>query len=379
MNTRFADPDYQLLWPRDLFARAATSLINRRELEDWDERCELLLEDAFVGGFGGPVTEFREISAGIDKWGNRPAGTAPHLTLRQNFLLGLVRSADQLREDNSQRRQYWSRRKTGVKVESANLSATAYAFVELVGELDDKGYFDRRFGKDCVDDPRGGGPSSMIERAIGVSGAWPLKPMALAIDLDLFCDIVEVLHDLVARPTSRTRHGFSDCGWHHGDFAIEFGRAIYRWRVNQLLKRSDLGLRLADGGEDIGYMVVVTEDSRDELVKAVLAEPGDTGDQVGHAVALFRKRGADRNDKRSAVTSLARILESKRKLLKAELLSKDEDALFMIANKFDIRHQNEAQQPDYDEIFLDWVFWWYLATIELAAKVAARDQVAAGA
>jgi hypothetical protein len=126
-------------------------------------------------------------------------------------------------------------------------------------------------------------------------------------------------------------------------------------------------------------MVVVTDDSRDELVKSVMAQPGDTGDQVGHAVALFRQRDADRNDKRSAATSLARVLEGRRKLLKAELLTKDEGALFLIANQFDVRHQNEAQKADYDEVFLDWIFWWYLATIELVGKVTARDQTGSAA
>ena len=34
---------------------------------------------------------------------------------------------------------------------------------------------------------------------------------------------------------------------------------------------------------------------------------------------------------------------------------------------------------EHDEVFLDWVFWWYLATVELAGKVAARDRPVSGA
>ena len=130
---------------------------------------------------------------------------------------------------------------------------------------------------------------------------------------------------------------------------------MYRWRVNMLLRQSDLGLRLADEAEDIGRTMVTTSDSRAELVAALVASEGDTGDQIRHAVALFRRRGADQNEKRSAVVSLGRVLENKRKLLRAELLIKGEDALFLIANKFDIRHQNEGQTSDYAEAFLDWV------------------------
>jgi hypothetical protein len=60
-------------------------------------------------------------------------------------------------------------------------------------------------------------------------------------------------------------------------------------------------------------------------------------------------------------------------LLKAELFRKDEDALFHIANAFEIRHINESQKGDYDPAFLDWIFWWYLATIELTDRLLARQ------
>lgn len=42
-------------------------------------------------------------------------------------------------------------------------------------------------------------------------------------------------------------------------------------------------------------------------------------------------------------------------------------------NKFGIRHQNAQQQADYDAVFLDWVFWFYLATIELTDRLLSRE------
>ena len=50
--------------------------------------------------------------------------------------------------------------------------------------------------------------------------------------------------------------------------------------------------------------------------------------------------------KRSAVVALAGILEERRSLLADELLTKDEGALFQIANKFGIRHQRADQRDD---------------------------------
>lgn len=102
-----------------------------------------------------------------------------------------------------------------------------------------------------------------------------------------------------------------------------------------------------------------------------------TGDRVRHAVALFRRRGATEEDKRSAAVALAGVLEERRGLLKSELFRKDEAALFQIANQFSLRHRNEAQKGDFDAAFLDWVFWWYLATVELTDRL--LERVGAGA
>lgn len=75
---------------------------------------------------------------------------------------------------------------------------------------------------------------------------------------------------------------------------------------------------------------------------------------------------------RSAIVALHLVLEERRKLLKESLLRKDEAALFQIANEFDLRHGRE-QQSDYDPMFLDWVFWWYLATVELTDRLLTRQ------
>jgi hypothetical protein len=246
-------------------------------------------------------------------------------------------------------------------------------FVALARELDERGYFEKHFGKDCVDDPSQIDPAAVIEHEIGVGDLWPLHVDRLADDHDLFCDLVEVLHDLAARPGDRWMHSYAGCGWHHSDFSIEAGRTIYRWRINQLLEHSDLDLRLADEGEDTGRMVATTDGARKALVEATVDGDGEVGDQVRHAIALFRARGADKHQKRSAIVSLCNVLEERRKLIRSQLLSKDEDALFMIANKFNLRHQTESQRSDYDPAFLDWLFWWYLATIELTDHLACRS------
>lgn len=360
-----------------MFVAEAARLLNQRDQSGWERACELLLEDAFVGGAdGGPSIGFNEISAvtlaGVqdDPWGS-PSRSS--LTPKQQFLRTLMTSADRLREEAVHRKPYWSQRKSSEPARHVRRESTIRQYVALVHDLDARGYFEKRFGKDCVDDPAVIDPSAVIEHEIGVPHIWPLAEQKLA-DKDLLCDVIEVLHDLVARPGSRSAHTYGGCGWHHSDFSIETGRTIYRWRVNQLLDRSDLGLQLADDGDDAGRLVAVSDQAREDLLHTMLERhENETGDQLRHAVALFRARGADRQQKRSAVVALGSILEERRALIRSTMMSKDEDALFLIANKFNIRHQNSAQQKDYNPAFLDWIFWWYLATIDLTDQISARD------
>ncbi|MBQ0901310.1 hypothetical protein [Micromonospora sp. U21] len=372
MISRFSEADFQLVWPRKLFKAQAAKLLNQRARDSWNENVEMMLEHAFAGGYaGGPAAEFRDTIDGDHTWGSPPS-KASSLTARQQFLRNLLSNADQLHEDGSWRRPYWRERKAGQR-HSAVLSETAAIreFVHLVNELDGAGYFENRFGKDCVDDPRDDSADALFERELGVKQVWPLNQTTLGGDIDLFFDVVELLHDHVSLPTTRRLHNYAGCGWHHVTFEAEPGRMVYRWRVNKILVRSDFGLRLADEGDDVGRLVSVTDDARTELMHAV-ASRKDSGpaDQVRHALALFRQRGADRNQKRSAIAALALVLEERRHSVLADALAKsDRGALFDIANNFHVRHQDAKQKRDYDDFYLDWIFWTYLATVELTNRI----------
>lgn len=238
------------------------------------------------------------------------------------------------------------------------------------------GYLDQAFPAVCVDDHDEVyvDAGDVLQQMLGIPNLrWPLQATRLVEVEDALFDVIEALHDLVARPRSRSFHSYGGCGWHYSQFAIEPARVLYRWRVNQLLDRSDLGLTLSDDGEDIGRLVAVTDDARADLVTRLANQPpGRASDRVRHGIALFRARGSTEHDKRSAILVLAGIIEERRQLLKDNLVRKDEGALFDIANNFALRHQDLKQQGDYDPAFLDWIFWWYLATIELSDQLLAR-------
>ncbi len=133
-------------------------------------------------------------------------------------------------------------------------------------------------------------------------------------------------------------------------------------------------LVLAKSGEDVDRLVRQPTDPRGALMESVAVNTApELAGTVDHAVALFRARDANRDEKRSACVALAGVLERRRNLVKLELLAKDERALFQIANDFDVRHRKPEQRADYDDVFLNWLFWWYLATVELTNHLLARQ------
>ncbi|WP_207213598.1 hypothetical protein [Rhodococcus sp. Q1] len=377
VNPRFSEPEYQLVWPRDLFKAEAAKLLNMRDVQGWDDDCALLLEDAFIRGYrSGPLSEFHDVPAVVDpgRWGTEEVARATsRLTPRQEYLRLLMAGAEQLREDPPPQRRYWSARKAGQTLSATALEMPTLVreFVSLIGELDNAGYLENRFGKDCVDDPRDDTIHTLIYRELGSEGIWPLDTDRLTDNIDLFYDIVELLHDQVARPNTRFDHDYGECGWHHGKFDIRVGRIVYRWRVNKLFNNSALGLRLAENGDDVGRLVTVTDEARTALAQSVAARSeGEPADQVRHALALFRERGSDRHQKRSAVAALALVLEERRHGVLTDALAKsDRGALFDLANNFHVRHQDAKQKRDYDDFYLDWIFWVYLSTIELTNQV----------
>ena len=186
---------------------------------------------------------------------------------------------------------------------------------------------------------------------------------------------IEVYHHLVARPRRRWHHDFNDCGWHSEDFDTGAGRRIYRRLVNRILEHHGAEYRISNEGEDVGLVIRTVDEARAELLDRASRSPSPgVAGRVEHARALFRGRNATEHDKRSAVLTLVGILEERRELIRTEIGKKDEGALFEIANEFAVRHQRRGQQGDYDPAFLDWMFWWYLATIELTDRILDRQR-----
>lgn len=358
------DPDYALVWPVTVFRDEFSALIaSSKPNSNWSststsnsEALELLCREAFAGpALADQIA--RDRTEPPNPWDTLVTANELH------------RRLGELREQ-AKPRPYYNQR-SGAVLAGPRYESARRAFARLVADLDRGGYLDQAFQKDCVDDPRDD-PSFLLEERLNVAELWPLRPESW--DEDVFYSLIEVFHDLVSRPRTVVRwHSWDQCGPHFGTFASKPGRALYVVRVNALLDRNGFNLRLAPDGEDAGRLVAATDEARDDLLERSIASAGSGADDIRHAIRLFRARDATREEKRSAVVALARVLESERDLLKQELLNGDEGALFQIANRFAIRHERADQQSDYDDAYLDWIFWWYLATVELIQSLRQRE------
>lgn len=140
-----------------------------------------------------------------------------------------------------------------------------------------------------------------------------------------------------------------------------------RGEHNQLLREAGIEYELGAEGEDLDRLVAVTDDARSDLVHHALSDSlPDTAADVRHAIAIALFRGRDASPEASGRPSStsAAFLEERRALINEQRGKREEGAPFEIAHRFDLRHCRADQLGEYDEAFLDWIFWWYLGTVE---------------
>lgn len=358
------DPtDLRLRWPRDAFVDEARSLVDAwGPSAAWNARAVYLLTQAFAGSDAYAAQLENDTSVAILDHLVAAVATIPYEGEARAYFSerhGVARDRPVPGID-------W------VKREFAR-TMTRYHLTGCLGE---------HLQPSCPDNETvADDPSGVLHGMIGLPGLWPLEGSVGALTDNEFFDVVEALGDLVVIPRERRWHGYGGCSWHYDDFRRGLGRRVYRFDVNRLFERGGIPYRIAGEGPDAGDVVAASTPEEHEYLEMMTArQSGAAIDEVSHAVELWRHRGATRDDKRSAVVALARVLETHRSLLKDRLFTKvkdrlftkDEARLFEIANEFDLRHSNERQRDDYDPLFLDWIFRWYLATIELVDGLLAR-------
>lgn len=386
--------DLRLVWPSELFV-AETSDILASGYAHEVSAVRLLFSEAFANGVGANLV--REVCETMTpyrgKWQpDGPIDDPWEAASVDGYRPRQVPRSSQLIEEVFSRvkggqiarfapKRYWSARQQSADppqpLEGPDLRE---AFVSLLQELDKAGYLDRVAGSNCCDatGDRAAEGRAAIEARWGKPAQWPLTDAGtewlLGLGSDDFLDLIELFFDLVERPRTSSWHAFCE-DWDFSDHDARAGQRVYTWRINALLERTSLSLRLSGTTEDAGCLVRTVNDERAVLPDALARATADPAERarIEHATAQQRSRHATRQTRREAVRGLADVLENRGRRVKQRLGNQDESDLFMIINRFDIRHMNKQQQVEYGDEFLDYCYWTFLASIELIDRLEARD------
>jgi hypothetical protein len=274
------------------------------------------------------------------------------------------------------RRPLWSERQgRGPKAEPMTFDRLKRLCFNDLDALWAGDYFQQAFGYYCVDQDEVGGelsnPAAHFYRLTGRETVWPYEEYGHEYDLDILIEVIEALHDLVSKPVSGRFHDFNSCGWHYDTFDPEAGRREFRAQLNDTLRLAEPALQIQENGE----IVLLHPEELEKLLDAPLPRGAQSDlitTKIADARRLFRSRHSDEGDRRRAVRELVDALEAIRPDVKAYLLTADERDLFNIANNFAIRHNNDAQKRDYDELWLGYLFQRFLADIHLVLRLRER-------
>ena len=281
----------------------------------------------------------------------------------------------------SERKYYSLRTGRNPNAKGIDLATLRSLFYNLYTRLDRECYFQEYFGYYCVDADFVAGKvgtdvGAVIRFKLRKDHLWTIGSNLEEYSEDDVFDMVEFLYDHVSKPLDGRFHSYSNCGWHYETFDRAAGQKEYRDAINPVLADYSTGYELSEDGE----IIELVERGMEPLLEAgIPVKDTNVTGRVASAVRKFRRYKSTPDDRRDAVRDLADVLEYLRPQLKAILDTSDEKDLFNIANNFSIRHHNEKQKTNYDaRIWLNWVFYFYLATIHAALRMLAREQPSSG-
>ena len=240
----------------------------------------------------------------------------------------------------------------------------------------DKDYFKKAFGYECTDlgDVQGDTGTDLDGKLLLDFGGRgesmiPTLENIMKLDMDSLFDLIEFLHEYVAKPIDPVYHEWYNCGIHVHDASYKEGREEWRSKLNESLSLLEPSYRLnTDGNIELLSSSVGLEHIVDQHTSHGDSENID--EMVNRSCKLFLKRSATLDDKRDAIRNLADVLELLRKDVNEKLPDKEVNDIFNIANNFGIRHHNDRQQTQYNRgVYYYWIFYTYLATIDLLGRL----------
>ncbi len=273
----------------------------------------------------------------------------------------------------NKKKKYYSERadkeKTPVRLQDLRL-----AIWLLFDKYYNSQYFQDAFGYRCVENGYvHGRMNTTMGKHITLEfigkKVWPIEEFYDSWGEYICFDIIEYLHELIAKPTSKSFHDWNNCGWHVYKADNVEGQKEFRNDVNEYLFRYKKGkFELMSNGEiyfrapkQLKELITNRPQSKDvENIES----------KVERAIHKFSHYTTNVDEKNEAIRILADVLEFLKVEITKHMLRKDGSRLFEIANTFSFRHHNGKQRIDYDkEIWTEWIFYSYLNTINTLNKI----------
>lgn len=272
-------------------------------------------------------------------------------------------------------KQYFGERVGSIQKDKYDFGMLKKLFLNLYTKLENELFFQEAVGYYCTDGGVDGYLGNDIEAEIflktGLEDVWPIRNYIENYEeVELFT-MIEFLYEHVSSPKNKYYHHWNNCGWHASTFDKYDGQRIFLDEINRLFKRFEKGYYLTENGE----IHKVSPDGLTKIIeeKIITDDKENVDDRIQYAISKFLKYDSDINEKKDAIRTLADVLEYyKKQGIKLE--NKDDNDLFNIINGFDIRHHNRAQQSNYDkEIWYEWMFYTFLASINTLIKIQKND------
>jgi len=269
-------------------------------------------------------------------------------------------------------RRYYSSRKTP---QSLTLKELYWKFGHLYLWFRDRDYFkEAGITKNTIPDA--------IEYEAAVLLSFQPFPITKWAEHDITEDhvfeVLEFLYDRVSKP-GEWESMIDGTGYNYHDYSSyngPAGRAEFRKQANVFLADYKPGYELTAGD---GHVVALGEHGLRHILDAEIVpfDEANVDSKVRHAIRQWRDRHSSWEDKKAAIRELADVFEwlKKTKKLGTVLDSKDERALFEIANNFALRHHDPKQKANYDPtIWYAWMFHVYLATYHAAIRLLIKER-----
>ena len=266
-------------------------------------------------------------------------------------------------------------------------------FSQLYTQLLNHGYFAEYFGYSPKNNDQvfmSGKLENQLERDYDIhvktkkSHLSPIENQFVTYSEDDLFDVIEYLFECVSLPIESNYKVYNNGDFDrelfvHTKYSAEKGKKNFTEKINELLSLYKKPFILAENGEIQNKV----EDELSNLINYDIHLNDEYKEKLIRAKSKLLRHNATNKDKRDALGDLAHIVEYYYEKIEDKFKSPNENelfsifkkAIFNILNNFQIRHHNKNQKTNYDESWLDSIFYIVLTYIKQIENTAKKESI----